>query len=399
MKINIINKVAAAATAVCALLLSSCATPAVEVTPPEVSVKTPKVGAEAGSMFVSVKCDGEWTLSLEYDGTVQDWASISIDRGTGNKNNIILNYKANDQEEERTVRLVVVSRSTSLTAQCPVTQTAGTGSVEPGPGPGTDPETPSAGPLKADWLELPAMNGDSGLEYYSHSFEMGGKSYRNYSFGWSQKDLVALWMAYPLCKFYTNKAVSRTDEWNYDPVLGMEKSPAPFGGYGEELARGHQVPSADRLCSREANVQTFYGTNMTPQLNDHNEGIWSRLEGAVRNWANTSDTTYVVTGCVVKGSKRITTDSDGKDITVPVAYWKAVLRYHKASTISQWAAAAFYTEHKNYSDRELKNVSMSIDELEEILGLDLYVNLPAKLGDAKAAELEAQDPKKSSIWW
>ncbi len=402
MKMNIIHKVAAAVAAVCAFVLTSCAAPEEKI--PEVSVKTPVVNCKYGSLFVSVKCDGDWKLSMEYRGADQDWASISLSQGTGDRNDIILSYRANESDENRTVWLTLTNESG--TAICYVVQTAYEENLnpepEPGPEPGPDPEpdpTPGTDLVKTGWLELPAMSNTSGLEYYSHSFEMGGKKYRNYSFGWSQKDLVSLWMAYPLCKMYTNKNVSRTDEWNYDPLLGMDKSPAPFGGYGEELARGHQVPSADRLCCREANVQTFYGTNMTPQLNGHNEGIWSTLEGAVREWANTSDTTYVVTGCVVEGSKRITYDSDDKNITVPVAYYKAVLRYHKSSTISQWAAAAFYTEHKSYSDRDLKKVSMSIDELEKKLGLDFFVNLPAKVGETKAAELEAQDPKTSNIWW
>ncbi len=391
MKMNIIHKVAAVVMTVCTFVLSSCGSE--NPAEPKVSVRSQNVGHEAGSMFVSVECEGDWKLNLEYYGADQDWASISLAEGSGNKNNIVLSYKANETDEYRIVWLVIISGS--MSSECSVTQAAYSETPEPGP----EPEKPVTDVLKADWLELPAMSKDSGLEYYSHSFEMNGKAYRNFSFGWSQKDLVALWMAYPLCKFYTNKNVSRSDAWNYDPLLGMEKSPAPFGGYGEELARGHQVPSADRLCCYEANSQTFYGTNMTPQRNDHNEGTWSNLESAVRNWANTSDTTYVVTGCLVEGSKRITKDSDGKNITVPVAYYKAVLRYHKSSTISQWAAAAFYTEHKDYNDRNLKNFSMSIDDLEEITGLDFFANLPAKLGESKAAELEAQDPKTSNIWW
>ncbi len=395
MTMNIIKKVAAVVMTVCAFVMSSCVKPDAPVT--EVSLKYDRVSHESGSMFVSVKCEGEWTLSIEYPGAEQDWASISLEKGSGDKNNIVLSYMENEQDKDRTLALVLVSGS--ATAHCSLTQSAYSEPVGPEPGPEPVPE-PETDVMKADWLELPAMTKDSGLEYYSHSFELGGKVYRNYSFGWSQKDLVAVWMAYPLCKVYTNKTVSRTNAWNYDPLLGMEKSPAPFGGYGEELARGHQVPSADRLCSYEANAQTFYGTNMTPQLNAHNEGVWASLEGAVRNWANTSDTTYVVTGCIVEGSKRTTYDSDGKDMTVPVAYYKALLRYHKASTISQWACAAFYTEHKSYSDNTtLKSLSMSIDDLEEMTGIDFFANLPAKLGEEKAAELEAQDPKSSKIWW
>ena len=198
---------------------------------------------------------------------------------------------------------------------------------------------------------------------------------------------------------FTNKTVGRTDAWAYDPILGQEYSSAPFGGYGGSYARGHQIPSADRLCCYDANAQTFYGTNMTPQLNAHNEGIWQTMESKVRTLANTSDTTYVVTGCVVEGSTKFTEDSDGKKMTVPVGYYKVLLRYSKSSTISTWAAMAFYTEHKSYSNStSLKSLAMSVDELEEMLGMDFFVNLPAKLGEARAAELEAEDPLTNSVW-
>ena len=255
---------------------------------------------------------------------------------------------------------------------------------------------PTVDPRKTDWMELPAMDNDD-YGYYSHSFIMKNNVYRNYSFAWSQKDLVSIWMAYPLCKTYTEKVVSRTDAWNYDPILGPELSCAPFSGYAGDYARGHQVPSADRLCCREANEQTFYGTNIIPQLNEHNEGIWQNLENRIREVANASDTTYVVTGCVVEGSKEITTDSDGKNITVPVAYYKAVLRYKKGDA-DVWTGAAFYTEHKKYPNNDLKAVSMSIDELEDMTGHDFFVNLPGKVGDDAAAAVEAQKPTDYKVW-
>lgn len=258
---------------------------------------------------------------------------------------------------------------------------------------------PNVDPKKTKWMELPAMD-NSDYGYYSHRFVMNDQIYRNYSFAWSQKDLVSIWMAYPLNKTYTNKVVDRTDAWSYDPHLGEKLSSAPFSYYAGDYARGHQVPSADRLCCTEANEQTFYGTNIIPQLNEHNEGIWSNLEGRIRDVANSSDTTYVVTGCVVEGSKELTTDSDGKSMTVPVAYFKAVLRYVKSSTDATWLSAGFYTEHKDYgsSEEDLKAVSMSIDELEKKTGLDFFVNLVDKIGADKAAEVEAQDPTAYSVW-
>lgn len=390
-----ISKVAAVVMAFCTLAVSSCAKPVEEKDVLEVSVKTPSVASGKGQMFVNVRCNTSWTLILmdaEDDSDI-DWASLNIDSGKGNMSNVILSYQVNDSEDSR--RLKIVLDNGSRWTSCMVEQAGSGQQPEPEPDPVPQPDTDLT---KVSWLELPAMDNPD-LGYYSHSFEMNGKEYRNYSFGWSQKDLVALWMAYPLCSMYTNKTVSRTDAWAYDPILGPEYSPAPFGGYGGSYARGHQVPSADRLCSYNANVQTFYGSNMTPQLNAHNEGIWQTLESKVRTLANTSDTTYVVTGCVVDGSTTFTQDSDGKKMTVPVGYYKVLLRYSKSSTISTWAAMAFYTEHKSYSgSTSLRSLAMSVDELEEMLGMDFFVNLPAKLGEERAAALEAEDPLTNSIW-
>jgi endonuclease G len=258
---------------------------------------------------------------------------------------------------------------------------------------------PDIDPRKTKWMELPAMDNED-YGYYSHSFSMKNEIYRNYSFAWSQKDLVSVWIAYPLNKTYTNKAVDRTDAWSYDPILGPELSSAPFSYYAGDYARGHQLPSGDRLCCREANEQTFYGTNIIPQINEHNEGIWQNIENRVRDVANASDTTYVVTGCVVEGSDVLTEDSDGKTITVPVALFKAVLRYKSGDSAGTWTGAAFYTEHKNYgaAGTDIKAVSMTIDELEKKTGLDFFVNLPDKIGADEAAAVEAQDPASSSVW-
>lgn len=380
--------------AFCALFVTSCQKPSDEEDDAlEVSVRTPSVDSGKGQMFVNVKCSSSWTLSVadaEDDSDI-DWASLNITSGKGNMSNVILSYQVNASEQSRKLKIILDNGRNWVF--CTVTQ-AGSGQQ---PDPDPDP-VPDIDLTKTGWLELPSMD-DPELGYYSHSFEMRGKEYRNYSFGWSQDDLVALWVAYPLCSTYTNKTVDRTNAWAYDPLLGAEYSSAPFGGYGGSYARGHQIPSADRLCSYEANAQTFYGTNMTPQLNQHNEGLWSSLEGMVRNVANTSDTTYVVTGCVVKGSTKFTEDSDGKKMTVPVAYYKALLRYSKASTLRTWSAAAFYTEHKDYGNyTPFKDIAMSVDQLEEILGIDLFVNLPAKVGEARAAELEAEDPTTNSVW-
>ena len=364
------------------------------------SIKNEVVGSGAGQQFVNVKCSGQWTLALVADQGEVDWASLSVTSGIGNKSNVILSYQVNATEQSRQLKIVLDNGSDWV--ECSLLQTSADQHPE------NDPEDdsgedgkPDQGQnvelSKLDWLELPSMDNPN-LGYYTHSFEMDGKNYRNYTFGWSQKDRVALWVAYPLCKLYTNGNAGRTNEWALDPLLG-EDSAAPFGGYAGDYARGHQLPSADRQCCYEANAQTFYGTNMTPQLNAHNEKIWADLESKVRGYANSSDTTYVVTGVIVSETSKIEKDSYGKDVTVPDAYFKAVLKYSKSSTLGSWNAAAFYLEHRAYTGSVGKEHSMSIDALEEMTGIDFFVNFPAKLGADQAAKIEAAIPANSLVWW
>ena len=384
------SKVAAALLAVCGLVLTSCEQSGSKEGAFEVSVKKTSVGPDKGTQFVSVKCAGDWTLELvSEDGEAIDWARLNVTSGTGNKSNIQLSYDSNAEQASRTLVLFLDNGAKSVS--CKMTQQALGAAPEP-----EEPDAPTD-LEKTKWLELPAMD-NSALGYYSHSFKMNGNTYRNYSFGWSQKDRVALWVAYPLCKLYTNGSAGRTNAWAMDPLLG-DNSAAPFGGYCGDYARGHQLPSADRQCCYDANAQTFYGTNMTPQLNAHNEGIWSSLENKVRNIANSSDTTYVVTGVVVSASGKKEKDSYGNSVTVPDAYFKVLLRYSKSSTLGQWNAAAFYLEHRSYSGNISKEHSMSVDELEKKTGFDFFVNLPAKVGADQAAKIEATDPANVALWW
>lgn len=381
---------------VCMLGFTACDAVSEQSSVLEVSLKNSSVDHIKGQQFVNVKCAGDWTLALigEDDGEVA-WARLNAASGSGSKSNVVLSYEANTGEQSRELRLVLDNGSKWV--ECKMVQK----SAVQQPDDDTDDPTPTpptaTGSISAKWLELPAMDNPN-LGYYSHSFKMDGKTYRNYSFGWSQKDRVALWVAYPLCKLYTGGSVGRTDAWALDPLLG-DNSAAPFGGYAGSYARGHQLPSADRQCCYDANAQTFYGTNMTPQLNAHNEGIWSNLESKVRNIANSSDTTYVVTGVIVSSSSKKETDSYGKSVTIPDAYFKALLKYSKSSTLGQWNAAAFYLEHRSYSGNITKEHSMSIDELEELTGIDFFVNLPAKIGQAQADKLEAADPAANAVWW
>ena len=261
------------------------------------------------------------------------------------------------------------------------------------------------------WMELPQMDPeDHSLGFFSHRMQTGGSRERNYSFYWDYADRVSLWVAYPLCQSNIGAPVGRSEAYGFDPLLPAREQSDVTRGFsggsgGIRYDRGHQIPSADRQGSYANNATTFYSTNMTPQANAFNTGLWANLEGSVRKWASKSDTLYVATGCVVgKGMKKFVTDASDNRVAVPVAYWKALLRYD-GSAGSGYSACAFYFDHSEYGSgakaalRVSSSLSITVAELEEILGYRLFVNLDRQVGKAESLRIREEDPSQVDWWW
>ena len=244
---------------------------------------------------------------------------------------------------------------------------------------------------KAGWLELPATSASDGQDLLIHKFPDGRRNYAAY---YDYKHLVSTWVAYPLCAGNIGSG-ERTDKFTLNPLLKRSEQPylpsAYKAGNAGSYDRGHQIASADRWDFR-VNFETFFGTNMTPQHNGLNSDDWALLEGKVRDWAKKSDTLYVVTGCSVAGSDKYVLDADDKQVTVPVGYYKALLRLSGG----KYSGAAFWFDNAESKKGSIqKSMSMSIDELEKKVGVDFFVNLDA---DTQKA-VEAQHPSDESWWW
>lgn len=386
------------------LALSSCGSGGKEdVLPPTVEVKTAVVEAGGYSQFIYVKASSSWRITITSvdGGEPVDWIIADPSCGSGDMD-VTLKVEENKSEKERSA--VITVENSAGKASKTISQKAKGSEVKPDP-------TPSGGNLspKTGWMELPAI--PEGMDAFTHSMTVGSVSTRNYSFLWDYSNLVAPWVAYPLCKWNIGNNIKRTNAWGLDPLLPEGKQPVLYRGFSKGnngwYARGHQIPSADRLTSYESNSMTFYGTNMTPQIQDgFNGDIWATLEGKVRSWANSSDTLYVVTGCVIDYPEGQTVkyalDNYGKKVSVPTAYYKVVLRYMKNSTVgySGYSACAVWLDHKVYSTKNIDSkYSMSVKDLEKKVGMDFFVNLPAVVGEEMAAKIESENPSKVSWWW
>lgn len=386
------------------LALSSCGSGGKEdALPPTVEVKTAVVEAGGYSQFIYVKASSSWRITITSvdGGEPVDWIIADPSSGSGDMD-VTLKVEENKSEMERSAVLTV--ENSAGKASKTISQKGKKPEIKPDPDP-----TPEPKPNETGWLELPSV--PAGTDFFAHSMTIGSVKTRNYSFIWDYDNLVAPWVAYPLCKWNMASNVKRTNAWALDPLLPESKQPVLYRGFSKGnngwYARGHQIPSADRLTSYESNAMTFYGTNMTPQIQEgFNGDIWATLEGMVRSWANKSDTLYVVTGCVIDykdgETVKYALDNNGKKVTVPTAYYKVVLRYMKSSTVgySGYSACAVWLDHKVYSTKTIdSSYSMSVDDLEKRLNIDFFVNLPAKVGEETTARIEAEEPKDVAWWW
>ena len=352
---------------------------------------------EASSFWVLVAGQGQWTLALEFPSTGTEnqkaWAEFRDSaEGEGN-GQCRVRYDANKEKASRQLSIVLYSDGKEVDRYSIVQRT----------------DSYSPDPLPS-WLELPEMK--SKWVYHNHKYSNGSATVRNYSYGWNASVRLSDWVAYPLPK--KTPSASRKDQWAFDSKVDPEEQAnCVTSSYRGRYDRGHQIPSADRRMPEEAQNQTCYMTNLTPQASAFNQGIWQKFEAQVRTWASYTDTLYVVTGCELSSNPSCTKDGDGNDCPIPSHYYKVLLvrgsnidgipaAADKPGAGKKWLAAAFRLEHRTDYDSEATITSdymMSVSEFEEITGINFFVNLPAYVGAEAAAAIEKDNPKNRRFWF
>lgn len=248
------------------------------------------------------------------------------------------------------------------------------------------------------WLELPSFSEDPEHFFVSHHTDEYWGKQRNYSLFWDQERQIPIWVAYPLNRKLIGHG-KRSAAWQYDKFMSSKKQPNLRKTYQEGSVegyiRGHLCPSADRL-SPEMNEQTFYFTNMAPQDPYLNDGLWAYLEEHVQKLALQAEDAWVVTGCIDTNDANWVTDVNGKRIAVPEAFFKVVLLRHSPALTgaARYEAHAWVVENRSYGfsgfEKKAAQAAVSVDELEAMIGLDLFPNLVLLVGVMDAERVEAE---------
>jgi endonuclease G len=120
---------------------------------------------------------------------------------------------------------------------------------------------------------------------------------KRFVIGYSIERKSPLWVAHVLTKEYTSAPkIERKNTFKTDPSLSKSVQSTMADYVGNEFDRGHMVPFEDVSDDGEAAKESFYLTNLVPQVDTNNRGIWKALEGQVRKLPETKNIIYVVTG-------------------------------------------------------------------------------------------------------
>jgi len=288
-----------------------------------------------------------------------------------------INYLANVASAARSMNVVLTSMGTTVSKTL----------TQAGTGPDVIPDQDKL----TGWKELPSSDLSqttitdpaTNTMFNTHFTVINGSVLRNFSMLYDKKEKMAYWVAYPMASVYTTGSAGRAKNFIFDPNVPQAYQLDLTYTYTEyyttpSLNRGHQIPSQDRQSDAATNQQTFYFTNMTPQIGSFNSGLWSSLEGMVRSNVPSGDTLYVVTGAVlhtVGGTETVSYAHNraGDTAAIPNYYFKCLV---KRSGDTYTAGIAFWIPHTTtVVGTKFQAYVTTIRDVETKTGFNFFGNL------------------------
>lgn len=185
-----------------------------------------------------------------------------------------------------------------------------------------------------------------------------------YAIGYNYSNKSLEWVAYELTN-QVGEGVDRTDDFRIDPEIpaAYRTTPDKTEPYYDQ---GHMANSESLDGSKEMMSETFFMSNMVPQLPKHNRAIWKGLENRERKVANNRSRVFVFSGPLYEGTVAFI----GNNVPVPSHLWKVIFVPATSTGI------AYIIDHKDLKTSQLKHYITSIDEIESRAGIDLLSALP-----------------------
>lgn len=161
-------------------------------------------------------------------------------------------------------------------------------------------------------------------------------NYTWFAVGYSENTHTPIWTAYEVENCGLPKEdCKRPSTFKSEPVAETVITHKDYSNSG--YSRGHMVPNAAMAycCNCNAATATFITSNIVPQLQDHNGGVWERLESEISGLKSSSGfrkglaqkvkKLWVYTGPVFFGEEKEIKKISNKNIWVPTHTWKTAI--------------------------------------------------------------------------
>lgn len=174
----------------------------------------------------------------------------------------------------------------------------------------------------------------------------------------------------------TCPSAPRINSFQPDPdVTGPKALLKDYEGAGFD--RGHLTNDLDQRCDAQSERETFYLSNMVPQVPSSNRGQWRALEGWVRKQAEKLGTMYVITGPIFEGEPKT---MGASKVPIPSHLYKVV--YFPSLN----RAVGFIVPNAE-NNAHYKTYLVTLAEVEKRTGLTLFANIPNLRRDDLARDL------------
>ncbi len=218
--------------------------------------------------------------------------------------------------------------------------------------------------------ESPRMNNTFYFDFLPSSTTNQIVKHDFYSLSYNENYEQAEWVGYELKKEYIKNSTFKRPFFIEDPKVKSQS--ADWRNYKKSgYDKGHLCPAGDMEFSWNAYKDTFFTSNISPQLHDFNSGIWNRLEEKTRYWAVKYDGVYVITGGVLEsGLKTIGEEK----VSVPKYFYKVVLD----DSQGKYKMIGFLVPAVD-SNKALYDFVVPVDKIEAMTGIDFFPKLADKI--------------------
>ncbi|MCL1077778.1 DNA/RNA non-specific endonuclease [Parashewanella spongiae] len=197
-----------------------------------------------------------------------------------------------------------------------------------------------------------------------------------YAVGYNYQKKVANWVSYYITKDSVNAFYKRSNSFKTDKELPSQFQSTSTDYSRTGYDRGHLAPSGTVDFSKDSMQQSFLMSNMAPQLPGFNRGGWKGLEDKIRNWANTYNELYVISGPVWDGNEEYI----GNGVYIPNAFFKVILDPYYNDSI------AYLIPHQKVKSSEMSKYITTVNKVEELTGFDFF----SELNDGVEEDVESQ---------